>query len=158
MSNARKIKIFVNVGSTYPFDRLIQEMDKAGANKKYEIFLQTGNSKYVPKNCKYKDFFDAEGFEGMLNWADIIVSHAGAGSIIEIINAKKKLILAPRLKKYGEAVDDHQVEICAAFKKKFGVPWSMETNNIEKHFSRVKPAQIRKEGKLVKELRKIISN
>jgi len=151
-----KTKIFVNVGTTYPFDRLTRKMDFIAKNKKYEIFLQIGKSNYSPKNCKYKDFFDDVNFQKMLNWADIVVSHAGVGSILEVIGTKKKLILIPRMKKFEEAVDDHQIEICKAFEEKFGIPWEADAKNLTKHFSKNTSVKIKKTGKLASEIKKLL--
>ena len=54
-----KTKIFVTVGSTYPLDRLIKEIDIINKNKKYEIFAQIGKSEYNPKNINYAQFLDS---------------------------------------------------------------------------------------------------
>jgi len=151
-----KTRIFVNVGTTYPFDRLIKEMDLIAMDNKYEIFLQTGKSNYSPKNCKHKEFFDDTGFKKMLEWSDIVVSHAGVGSILEIIEAKKKLILLPRIQKFGEAVDDHQIEICKAFEKKFCIPWEANEKKLAKHFSKSTSIKIKKTGKLAAKIKKIL--
>ncbi len=151
-----KTRIFVNVGSTYPFDRLIKEMDLVAKDKRYDIFLQTGKSNYLPKNCKHKDFFDDVGFQKMLAWANIVVSHAGVGSILEVVEAKKKLILIPRMKKFREAVDDHQIEICKAFNEKFKIPWEADAKNLIKHFSTTTSLKIKRTGKLANEIKQLI--
>jgi len=47
--------------------------------------------------------------------ARVVITHAGVGSIMLALAAGKKPIVAPRLYRYGEHVDDHQTEIARAF-------------------------------------------
>jgi UDP-N-acetylglucosamine transferase subunit ALG13 len=124
-----KTKIFVTVGSTYPLDRLIKEVDKLDP-KKFEIFAQIGESKLYPKNIKWKKFINYEEMQKKIKWADIILSHAGVGTIIDCLNQKKSLLLFPRLKKYGESIDNHQLEICKAFNAKFKINYFKNPNRI----------------------------
>ena len=43
--------------------------------------------------------------------SDIIITHGGIGTIVESLNENKIIIIVPRLKRYNEAIDDHQCEI-----------------------------------------------
>ena len=49
--------------------------------------------------------------EKLYQKADLIVTHAGAGSILQGVKSQKKIIAVPRLKKYQEHVNDHQLEL-----------------------------------------------
>ena len=110
--------IFVTVGSrNYPFDRLFKKIDKL-----YEegvltdsLFAQTGTSTYKPKHYEYKDFISPEEFLEKVNEADIVVSHGASGSIMKALNAGKKVIAVTRLEKYGEHINDHQIQNNEAF-------------------------------------------
>ena len=105
--------IFVTVGSrNYPFDRLLEKLDSL-----YEegvltdtMFAQIGTSKYLPKHYEYKDFIPREEFDKRMKQADIVVSHGASGSIMSALNAGKKVIAVSRLKKYGEHINDHQIQ------------------------------------------------
>ena len=46
--------------------------------------------------------------------ADVVVCHAGAGSILCALRAGHTPVVVPRLKRYQETVDDHQVEFSRA--------------------------------------------
>lgn len=154
-----KKKIFVTVGSTYPLDRLVKEIDNVGKNKNYEIFAQIGESNYTPKKTKFEKFLSYEKMQEKIKWSDIIISHAGVGTIIDALNQNKQLLLFPRLKKYDEAVDDHQIEICKAFEKKYNIKYTLnekELNNLIKITQKTK--KIKSNKKLVKEVKKIIYN
>ena len=110
--------IFVTVGSrNYPFDRLFKKLDEL-----YEegvltdtMFAQTGTSAYKPKHYEYKDFISPEEFVQKINEADIVVSHGASGSIMKSLNAGKKVIAVTRLEKYGEHINDHQIQNNEAF-------------------------------------------
>ncbi|MFQ6010411.1 MAG: PssE/Cps14G family polysaccharide biosynthesis glycosyltransferase [Candidatus Aenigmatarchaeota archaeon] len=109
--------IFVTVGTPkYDFSRLIKKMDEVA--KKKNIFMQIGNTKYVPVNCKYKRFLSRKEFENRIKKSEVIVTHAGVGSIIDVLNAKKPIVVVPRRKKLGEHVNDHQMDITKEFEKR----------------------------------------
>lgn len=113
------MKIYITVGThRQQFNRLLKTMDEwAALNKTHEIFAQTGNSDYEPKNFKWKKFLsDSEYSEKMKN-ADIIATHAGAGTIITALNLGKALVIMPRLKKFLEHTNDHQAELAGAIEK-----------------------------------------
>lgn len=154
-----KTKIFVTVGSTYPLDRLIKEIDIINKNKKYEIFAQIGKSEYNPKNINYAQFLDSATIQNKINWSDLVISHAGAGIIIDVLSENKKLILFPRLRKYNEAVDNHQVEIANAFKKKYQIKFTLNEKRLAKLIkSNQKGTKVSPNKKLIQEIKNIINN
>lgn len=108
------ILIFVCVGSReYQFDRLIKKIDELVENKEIndEVFGQIGQSTYIPKNFRYKRFMSVDEFKDYQRRADLIISHAGTGALIGALKLKKQVIAVPRLAKYGEHIDDHQIQI-----------------------------------------------
>jgi UDP-N-acetylglucosamine transferase subunit ALG13 len=50
-------------------------------------------------------------FNNLLKKADIIITHGGVGSILNAIKLGKKVIAVPRLKKYDEHINDHQLQV-----------------------------------------------
>lgn len=107
--------IFVTLGSQkFQFNRLLKEVDKLLTDE--EIFAQTGYSDYKPQNYKYKEFLDRDEFTAWEEKADIVITHGGTGAIIGAVKKGKKVIAVPRLAKYGEHVDDHQIQLIAQFK------------------------------------------
>ena len=105
--------IFVTVGSRpYPFDRLFIKLDELYDKGflKEEMFAQIGSSMYRPINYSYKDYISQEEFNKRIQDASIVVSHGASGSIMKALNAGKKVIAASRLEKYGEHVNDHQIQ------------------------------------------------
>ena len=47
--------------------------------------------------------------------ADIVITHGGTGAIIGAVKRGKKVIAVPRLARFGEHVDDHQLQIIRSF-------------------------------------------
>lgn len=110
--------IFVTVGSRgYPFDRLFKKLDELYEEGilAEEMFAQVGTSTYKPKHYEYKDYITPEEFIERINGADIVVSHGASGSIMKALNAGKKVITVTRLEKYGEHINDHQIQNNEAF-------------------------------------------
>lgn len=110
--------IFVTVGSrNYPFDRLFKKLDTLyeDGTLSEEMFAQVGTSTYKPLHYDYKDFITSEEFAKKVEEADIVVSHGASGSIMKALNAGKKVIAVTRLEKYGEHINDHQIQNNEAF-------------------------------------------
>lgn len=112
--------IFVCVGSReYQFDRLLKKIDELveQGEIKDEIFGQIGQSSYVPKYYSYKRFIDAAEFNEKQRESDIIISHGGTGALIGALKLEKQVIAVPRLEKYGEHIDDHQLQVASVLEK-----------------------------------------
>jgi UDP-N-acetylglucosamine transferase subunit ALG13 len=61
------------------------------------------------------DLIPIDEFKKLIKKADIIITHGGVGSIMEGIRSNKKILAAPRLKKYKEHDNDHQLQIIDEF-------------------------------------------
>ena len=106
--------IFVCLGTQiFQFDRLTKKLDELVEQGiiKDEIFAQIGEAKYLPQNYKFKKFVDKEEFERYQNKADLIIAHGGTGALVGASKKGKNIIAVPRLAKYGEHVDDHQLQV-----------------------------------------------
>jgi UDP-N-acetylglucosamine transferase subunit ALG13 len=112
--------IFVTVGThTQPFNRLLEKVDKLVEKRviKEKVIAQVGYSTYRPRNYEYFTFTSEEKILELNKKARLIIAHAGVGSIITALQFKKPIIVVPRLKKFGEHIDDHQVQIAIAFER-----------------------------------------
>ena len=108
--------IFVTLGSQkFQFNRLLKAVDELETNE--EIFAQIGYSDYKPENYRYKEFLDRDEFDAVMDKANVVITHGGTGAIISAIKKRKKVIAVPRLAKYGEHVDNHQIELIKQFKE-----------------------------------------
>jgi UDP-N-acetylglucosamine transferase subunit ALG13 len=110
--------IFVVTGTQAPFDRLLSIIDKWAVNQDtYSIIAQTANSEINFKNMTCFDYLEPDVFNEYFNNADVIIGHAGMGTIIKALENKKKLVVFPRLVKYNEHRNDHQHHTAIGFEK-----------------------------------------
>ena len=110
--------IFVTVGTQkFLFDRLLKDIDELLEENviKDEVVCQAGYSNYVPKNYQIIKFLNNQEYEDIIAKCDFMITHGGVGSILHGLNRSKKIIAYPRVKLYGEHVDDHQLEIVAKY-------------------------------------------
>ena len=110
--------IFVTLGSQkFQFDRLLQAIDTMidDGIVTDTVFAQTGASTYTPRNYEAIAFMDRNSFAETMEKATVVITHAGTGAIIGAVKKGKKVIAVPRLAKYGEHVDDHQIQIVNQF-------------------------------------------
>ncbi len=111
--------IFITLGSQkFQFNRLLKAIDRQVDEKKIsdEVFAQIGFSDYRPQHYKFESFLNREEFSEWMEKADIVITHGGTGAIVGALKKGKKVIAVPRLKKYGEHVDDHQLQLVEQFK------------------------------------------
>ena len=112
--------ILVMVGThPQPFDRLLKEVDRLVGKKKIRetVFAQTGCSSFVPKNFPSKRMLSLKEYKLLIGKASTVVTHGGAGSIIDILNMQKKLVIVPRLKEFSEHTNNHQLGLAEALQK-----------------------------------------
>ncbi len=111
--------IFVAVGN-HPqgFVRLLKSLDVLAKDKIInDVFVQIGYSNYRPKYCVYTKFVGFNEFHRLIKKSDMVITHSGAGSILNALMYNKPTIVVPRLKKYREHTDDHQLQIAKALEK-----------------------------------------
>lgn len=113
--------IFVTTGTvSFPFKRLVDGAVVIWKNKPEEVVIQAGN--YVPANeskniklIKYLTLFETIEY---YQKSRLVVSAAGEASVFMMLKYCKYMpILFPRQKRYGEHVDDQQLEIAVEAKR-----------------------------------------
>ena len=99
------------------FPRLLEAVDKEieKGNIKDKVVVQAGQTKYESKNMEILGLVSAPEFDKLLDKADIVITHGGAGTILNSIKKGKKIIAAARLAKYKEHHNDHQKQIIKEF-------------------------------------------
>jgi UDP-N-acetylglucosamine transferase subunit ALG13 len=107
--------IFVTVGEQLPFDRLIRAIDEWAGTSKKEIFAQVGRSGYIPKYISCKNFLTLEEFKDKFMTAELIVAHAGMGTIISALENNKPILVMPRQAILGEHRNEHQYATAKRF-------------------------------------------
>lgn len=108
--------VFVTVGNSLQgFDRLLKGVDRLAALsvlKGDEILVQSGNNAgFRSVHGKQVDFLAMEQFVDAVQRADLVICHAGAGTLFHVFQCGKIPVVMPRRKCYREHVDDHQLEL-----------------------------------------------
>lgn len=131
--------IFVTVGTQkFQFNRLLTSIDKLVNENIINqlVICQSGYSTYKPKNYKVIPFMDGREYNDYIKKCDLLITHAGVGTIMTAKKYKKPVIVVPRLAKYNEHVDDHQLQIARGFSKKKLVI-SCDANDLNSALKRV---------------------
>ena len=139
--------IFLTVGTQkYQFNRLLIEIDRLVEMKIIEdqIFAQIGHSDYSPQNYQYELFLNEQTFEQKMKESDVIITHGGVGNIISALKSNKKVIAPPRLKKYNEHADDHQLQIVSTFIEKKYIYGAIDIKDIEETILTIDTKKINK--------------
>ena len=100
--------------------RLMESVEEniENGNIKDEVIVQSGYTKYNSENMKIFNMIPKQDMEKLVERADLVITHAGVGSIEMALAKGKKVIVVPRLKQYGEHINDHQLDIEREFTKK----------------------------------------
>ena len=111
--------IFLTVGTQFSFDRLVKSVDQAFDERliNEEIFAQIGETSYKPLNFESVVSLEKNVFDKRLREASSVISHAGMGTITMALKNHKPLLVMPRLKRYREHVNDHQVATARKFEE-----------------------------------------
>jgi UDP-N-acetylglucosamine transferase subunit ALG13 len=105
------VSTFVSVGNaTQPFRRLLAEVACLAAVLPQPVVVQHGLTPFKSNICQAVPFVNMSEFECLVAEANLLILHAGAGSVIHAVRAGKVPVVMPRRARYGEHVDDHQLE------------------------------------------------
>ena len=91
-------------------------MDEIAGKIDCEILMQVGNTDYEPKNAKWFKLLEYNNILDYMEKSDVIICHGGAGTLLDVLRLNKNVIVVPRLKKYKEVYDDHELELADALK------------------------------------------
>lgn len=133
--------IFLTLGTQkFNFIRLLKAVERA-INKgviKDKVIAQIGNNAFQSDKMECMTFIDKKSFNQYMNDARFIISHAGTGSIVSALKNNKKIIVAARLAKYNEHIDNHQLEILNLFaRKNLIIPLNLELEDLEEKISNI---------------------
>ena len=104
--------IFVTLGTHHdPFPRLIEGLQALDGD---ELVVQYGHSPAPLHAAETIQFLPFEELLEQIRTADTVVTHAGVGSILNCLRLGRTPLVVPRQSRFGEHVDDHQVELTRA--------------------------------------------
>lgn len=110
--------IFVTLGTQdKKFPRLLETVENLNTDE--EIIMQTGSTDFSTnkENIKIYKYLTPEEFSNYMEESSQVITHAGVGTLVQGLKLHKKMIVAARLKKYKEHVNDHQLQILKTFEE-----------------------------------------
>lgn len=101
------------------FVRLLEAIEKQVQAGKItdRIVVQAGSTHFVSSSMEIFDLIPMEQFDALLDECDLLITHGGVGTIMAALHKGKRIIAAPRLARWHEHHNDHQLEIITAFAK-----------------------------------------
>ena len=133
--------IFVTLGTNdESFERLLKAIDKEieKGTIKDKVIVQAGCTKYESKNMEMLDLIPREEFDRLISECDLLITHGGVGSILTGVNNGKKVIAVPRLAKYKEHGNDHQLQIVENFGERKYIIAVKDLNKLGKAIEKAK--------------------
>ena len=116
------MKVFVTVGSMLPFDRLVGAMDAwAAAHPGAEVFAQIGDGGAQPVHMPWASMLTPSDFRRRCAASDVIVSHAGMGTILSAAESGRPLVCLPRRPELKEVTSQHQVATARWLRERPGI-------------------------------------
>lgn len=102
--------IFITVGAQMSFDRMVRVVDAwAGRHSRTDVFAQIGPTQWRPQYMRWAGFLTSSEFRHHVANANLIVAHAGMGSVMSALEFGKPILVMPRRGELGETRNDHQV-------------------------------------------------
>jgi beta-1,4-N-acetylglucosaminyltransferase len=108
--------IFVTVGThPQPFARLLAGLGPLAALD--ELVVQHGSAPAPAEAAVATAYLSASEVAGYIERARAVVMHAGVGSFAVASRLGHVPVVVPRLRRYGEHVDDHQAQLARALER-----------------------------------------
>ncbi|MBS3962061.1 MAG: glucuronosyltransferase [Sandarakinorhabdus sp.] len=125
--------IFLTIGTQEPFDRLVKAVDGWAGAHSMPVFGQLGALKpesYRPVNFAFEQFLGADVYQEKLDACQMLVAHAGMGSIISALTRSKPILIMPRRASLGEHRNEHQLATAHKFRDRPGVHVAFEEGDV----------------------------
>lgn len=146
--------IFVTVGTTGPFDELLQEVDRLAAAGLFaeEIICQGGQSEYQMRHAK--QFVGRNSIADLIAESMFVISHGGL-TVIELLRARKPFVAFPN----PRLADHHQAFFLQQIATAADISWSSDVTDLARLYQERRalgPATLRADlpraGDIVREL------
>ena len=123
--------ILVTVGTQGPFDRLVQGVDRwAAAGGRTDVLAQIGAKAWTPTHLEWTESMAPADFRAAFERAELIVAHAGIGTLVSALEQGKSIVVMPRLARLREHRNDHQVATAEHFCRRHRVPVATDAEEL----------------------------
>lgn len=123
--------ILVTVGMQLGFDRLIEAVDELAPDLGVQVIAQTGKGTYQPVNMEARTNIAPAEFEELVQQCQLIISHAGIGTVLTAQRFAKPIVLFPRRLDYAEHRNDHQVATVRNLQGRSGLLIAMDETELK---------------------------
>ena len=120
------------------FSRIFKEIEKSELLKDEKIIAQSGYTKYDSKRIEMIPFMKREKLIELVKNADYIICHGGVGTIFDSLYEKKRILAVPRLEKYKEHINDHQIEVCKKLAEEGYILYFIDGENFDEKIELLK--------------------
>ncbi len=123
--------IFATVGTQLPFPRLIEALDEIAASHHLTIFAQTADRHARPAHIDHAPHLTPAEYREFTTNAQLLVGHAGIGTVLTAKELRKPLIIFPRHASLGEHRNDHQLATANALEAIPGIYVARDPSELE---------------------------
>lgn len=118
--------ILVTVGSSLPFDDLVEAVDRfvKMGDIQDAVVCQIGRGNYVPTSCEYFRF--APSLEEWVRKASVVIGHGGTGTVSEMLAERKPFVAVPN----PGVQDDHQAVFLEHLSQCTALLWTRDLNEL----------------------------
>jgi len=122
--------ILVTVGTTMPFDGLLQEVDRLAGQDFFgeQVLCQTGQSTYCMKHCE--QFMARPSIDALIAESSMVISHGGA-TVVQLLIARKPFVAFPNPVGAG----DHQTSFLTQVAGMSDISWSRNVGDLAALFT-----------------------
>ena len=118
--------IFLTIGTHEPFDRLIRAVDdwcgrRPGRQELFGQITEPRSGSYRPQHFEWVSRLTPTEYSDRVRQSDLIVSHAGMGSIITALHGGKPIVVMPRRGHLHETRNDHQFTTVKMLRDRAGI-------------------------------------
>lgn len=102
-------RVVVSLGTElWPFPRAVRGVLRALPAA--EVTWQTGSTEVTHEGRLLQQWLPAEALHEAFGSADVVVTHAGVGSVLACLRQGKVPVVLPRTARHSEHIDDHQLQ------------------------------------------------
>ncbi len=143
---------------TKGFDRLLKKMDDIAGTLGEEVVMQIGHTSFRPRTAKWFDFTSEAAIKEWCRKARVVVTQP-AMSILDAQEHGTPVVVVPRLKKYNEVIDDHQLDFARHLEEEGKVIAVYDVDKLEEVLQKsdLKHQELVKDKRLVNALKKYIA-
>jgi UDP-N-acetylglucosamine transferase subunit ALG13 len=129
--------IFVTVGTQMPFDRLVEVIDSWAGESKEKVIAQVGATRRRFQNLESTPFLGPSEIKARISSARMVIAHAGMGTILSAMAARKPLLVLPRRLEYREVTSDHQMATARRLSERGLVDVAWDVSQLERRLDRL---------------------